>query len=68
MKQPKFVETLLGEAERYNGKAQEHAMSALRRSEDGRTITALDARLIRDHEVRAETYKAAARIVEGGEA
>lgn len=55
--------TLDDEARRYKKLAQEAALSALKKSADGKTINDLDARLIRDHEIRAESFKTAAKIV-----
>lgn len=60
----KIVPALEAEAARFKDKTRELAMTALRKSADGRSITELDARLIRDHEMRSETYLDAARIVE----
>lgn len=55
--------TLDDEARRYKKLAAEIAMAALKKSADGKTITDLDARLIRDHEIRAESFKTDAKIV-----
>lgn len=55
--------TLDDEARRYKKLAAETALSALNKSADGKTITDADARLIRDHEIRAESFKTAAKIV-----
>ena len=65
MKKTALVSYLESEAERFKQKAQQHAITALHKSPDGRSINELDARLIRDHEVRAETFKAAATVVAG---
>jgi len=50
------------QAEHFRAKARDVAMASLRRSADGRTINELDARLIRDHEIRAEVFATAARM------
>lgn len=55
--------TLDDESRRYKKLAQEAALSALKKSADGKTINDLAARLIRDHEIRAESFKTAAKIV-----
>ncbi len=62
MKKNTLIPTLEAEAERFKAKAQDHALAALHQSADGRSISELDARLIRDHEIRSETYRAAARF------
>lgn len=50
------------QAAHFQTKAREIAMSGLRKSADGKTITDADARLIRDHEIRAEVFATAARM------
>lgn len=65
MKKSALIQYLEREADRFNAKAKDHAMKALHKSPDGRSINEQDARLIRDHEVRSETYKAAAAIAAG---
>lgn len=54
--------TLDLEADRYKRLAETTALSALHKSADGRTINDLDARMIRDHEMRAETFRTCAKL------
>lgn len=63
MKITLMEEALLGEHLRFAALAREVAILALHKSADGRTINEADARLIRDHEIRAETFKVAARLI-----
>jgi len=63
-----FPSLLRAEADRYLALARDHAIKSLHKNADGRTITELDARLIRDHELRAECFKEAAVLVERKEA
>lgn len=65
MKKSALIQYLTREADRFKTKAKEHAFSALRKSADGRSINEDDARLIRDHEIRSETYLSAANIAAG---
>lgn len=65
MKNSALVKYLENEAAKFTAKASAHAMRALHGSPDGRSINELDARLIRDHEIRAETYKTSATIARG---
>lgn len=65
MKKSALILYLERESDRFKDKAKNHALTALHKSPDGRSINEQDARLIRDHEVRAETYKTAATIAAG---
>lgn len=64
MKNAPLVDYLDREAMRFKAKATEHAYAALKKG-DGLSINEKDARLIRDHEIRSETFKEAARIAAG---
>lgn len=57
------IDRLDAEAVRFKQLAKDTALSALHKSPDGRVINELDARLTRDHEIRAETYHAAAALL-----
>jgi len=59
----KHIDRLESEAALYSQFAKDHAARALHRSADGRSINELDARRIRDHEIRAESFKTAARLL-----
>lgn len=63
MKVTMMEELLVQEHLRFTNLAREAMARALHKSADGRSINELDARLIRDHEIRAETFKAAARLI-----
>jgi hypothetical protein len=65
MKTSPLINYLETEALRFKQLAQQLSLAALHKSPDGRSINELDARLIRDHEVRAETYTIAATIAAG---
>lgn len=63
---PKALTSRLNaEADRYKRLAETTALSALHKSADGRTINDLDARMIRDHEMRAETFRTCAKLAAG---
>lgn len=59
MKTAKLVDSLDAEAARFTQLAKEYLFQAYHRSGG---INDLDKRLVRDHEIRAETYKDAARM------
>jgi hypothetical protein len=65
MKKSALIQYLEREADRFKTKAKDAALSALHKSPEGRSINEQDARLIRDHEIRSETYLAAASIAAG---
>lgn len=65
MKNAAIIDYLDKEAVRFKARAIDATYAAINKSPDKRTITELDARLIRDHEIRSQTFKDAARIVAG---
>ena len=60
-----LTDKLNTEADRYKRLAETTALSALHKSADRRTINDLDARMIRDHEIRAETFRTCAKLAAG---
>jgi hypothetical protein len=57
-----IAKRLNAEADRFAAKAKDLLMLTWHRLGDKTTISEKDARLIRDHEIRAEVYRSAARI------
>ena len=54
---------LNAEGARFQALAQTAALKALHKSPDGKTINDQDARMIRDHEIRAESFASAATLI-----
>jgi hypothetical protein len=65
MKNKALAEHLKTEADRFKRLAETKALESLHKG-DGRNITELDARMIRDHEIRAETYRTCATLAANG--
>lgn len=61
--QGRAAELLVEQAAHFRALAKDQAITSLHKSPDGRSITEQDARLIRDHEIRAETFKTAAKLI-----
>lgn len=54
---------LESEAARFNLLAMNRALYSICKSSDGKSISDLDSRLIRDHEIRSETLKTIASFL-----
>ena len=57
------IQRLNQEADRFQAKAKDLALTALHKAQYESAIDPRDARLIRDHELRAETFRAAAALI-----